>query len=191
MKLVTRITLPLALTALAITGCSGPGAPTEPASLSPVASSSATPETTTTPRATASATTAPAEAATTSVTLDTSSLPWDTTTQDPALLAAHGLISDVYYTVKGDTRGWGGTMCAQSRPTLCTEWPDREAFMDEALGMDDPVEEVAPDATADVAGPTITNGNNVPAESAPLRGQDPYAGLSDDELSELPVTGMP
>lgn len=189
MKLATRITLPITLTALAITGCSG--SDTETTAPSPVASSSATPETTTTPRDTASATTAPAEAATTGVTLDTSSRPWDTTTQDPALLAAHGLISDVYYTVKGDTRGWGGTMCAQSRPTLCTEWPDREALMDEALGMDDPVEEVDPDATADVAGPTITNGNNVPAESAPLREQDPYAGLSDDELAELPVTGMP
>lgn len=189
MKLATRITLPITLTALAITGCSG--SDTETTAPSPVASSSATPETTTTPRDTASATTAPAEAATTGVTLDTSSRPWDTTTQDPALLAAHGLISDVYYTVKGDTRGWGGTMCAQSRPTLCTEWPDREALMDESLAAETPAGGMDPDATADVAGPTITNGNNVPAESAPLREQDPYAGLSDDELAELPVTGMP
>lgn len=63
--------------------------------------------------------------------------------------------------------------------------------MDEALAAETPAGGTDPDATADVAGPTGTNGNNVPAESAPLRDQDPYAGLADDELAELPVTGMP
>lgn len=184
MKLSTRVTLPLTITALALAGCSGPDAPTETTSPTQTASASqspsssptasktpaSAPETTKTPDPTkATPQTAPDA-------LDTTSgVAWYTDKEDPALLSQYGLIADVYYPRVGDR----DTMCAQTQPTVCTTPADRLAFMDASIAQfqDDYAAE-NPGTASDL-------------DDAPLREQDPYANLTDEELAELPVTGMP
>ena len=183
MKLTTRLTLPLALTALAITGCSA--TTPEPAPTQ----SSAAPTITPTPSKTAEATPIPEkttdapEAAPSQASVEpsqdgldkASGVAWYTDQEDPALLAEHGLIADVYYPLAGDR----DTMCAQSRPFVCTTPADRLAFMDASIAQ------FQDDYAAE------NPGTGTDMDDAPLREEDPYVGLSDDELAELPVTGMP
>lgn len=180
MKLITRVTLPLTITALALAGCSAPDTPTEPASPTQSASATQTPSSTptATPTPDATKTTEPTKATPQPApdTLDTTSgVAWYTDQEDPALLSQHGLIADIYYPRMNDRE----TMCAQSQPNVCTTPADRLALMDASIDQfqDDYAEE--------------NPGTGTDMDDAPLREQDPYAGLSDAELEELPVTGMP
>ena len=184
MKIITRVTLPLTITALALAGCSAPDAPTETAS--PTQSASASPTPSSSPTASKAPTAAPettktpeptkATPQTAPDTLDTTSgVAWYTDQEDPSLLSQYGLIADVYYPLVGDR----GTMCAQTQPTVCTTPADRLAFMDASIAQ------FQDDYAAE------NTGTGTDMDDAPLREQDPYAGLSDDELAELPVTGMP
>ncbi|MDO4920000.1 hypothetical protein [Kocuria sp.] len=175
--------VPAALAALTLTGCSADDAPAESPSASAATSSparSASSTTSTSASASASATpNAPAPAATTEppaaepthgtaqepTALDTARPVWSTRGQDPNILASYGIVEDDYYSQTGKPE----TMCAVSQPTVCTTPQDRVAVMDAAL--DTP----APSGEAE----------------APLREQDPNAGLSDEELKDLPVHGAP
>lgn len=182
MKIITRVTLPLTITALAITGCSSDTPAPEP---TPTQSSATTATPTKTPAAThapENPTSAP-EAAPTQASaqpfqsgLDTTSgVAWYTDKEDPALLSQYGLIADIYYPRMSDR----DTMCAQSQPFVCTTPAERVAFMDASI------DQFQDDYAAENPG----TGSDM--DAAPLRENDPYADLTDEELAELPVTGMP
>lgn len=182
MKIITRIALPLTITALAITGCSSDTPAPEP---TPTQSSATTATPTKTPAATATPENptdapeaAPAQppAQPSQGGLDTASgVAWYTDQEDPSLLSQHGLIADVYYPLVGDR----DTMCAQSQPFVCTTPAERLAFMDASISQ------FQDDYAAE------NPGTGADLDDAPLREQDPYANLTDEELAELPVTGMP
>lgn len=184
MKLIARIAAPLTITALALAGCSAPDTPAETASPTQTASASQSPNSSPTasktPTATPEATKTPEPTKATPHTapdaLDTtSSVAWYTDKEDPALLSQYGLIADIYYPRMNNR----DTMCARTQPTVCTTPADRLAFMDASIAQ------FQDDYAAE------NTGTGTDADDAPLREQDPYAGLSDDELAELPVTGMP
>lgn len=165
MKIITRVTLPLTITALALAGCSSDTPP--PQSAPP---GSPTPTTAPTTQPIPDRSPAPESAPTQ---LDTSGAVWSTMGQDTWILEGYGIIEDDYYPLVGQP----DQFCAVSDPTICTDVATRVSVMDALLS--------AGTAEADVAGPVADMGDT------PLREQDPYAGLSDDELAELPVTGMP
>lgn len=178
MKLITRITLPLAITALAITGCSSDTPAPTPTQSSAATATTPTPTTTPepTPKKTTDAPEAAAQPQPSQSVLDTASgVAWYTDQEDPALLAQHGLIADAYYPLLGDR----DTMCAQSQPFVCTTPAERLAFMDASISQ------FQDDYAAE------NPGTGADLDDAPLREQDPYANLTDEELAELPVTGMP
>lgn len=184
MKIITRIAVPLTITALALAGCSAPDTPTETASPTQTASASQSPNSsptasktpTATPEATKTPEPAKATPQTAPDTLDTTSgVAWYTDKEDPALLSQYGLIADIYYPRMNNR----DTMCARTQPTVCTTPADRLAFMDASIAQ------FQDDYAAE------NPGTETDMDDAPLREQDPYAGLSDDELAELPVTGMP
>lgn len=174
--------VPATLAAFTLTGCSSGDAPAEspsaltatssparsaspsaPASASPTASAThAAPDVTKTAAADAEPSRGTAQEPTA---LDTTGPVWSTVGQDPNILASYGIVADDYYSRTGDP----DTMCAVTQPTVCTTPQDRLAVMDAALD--------APSATGEA--------------QAPLRDQDPNAGLSDEELADLPVQGAP
>ena len=176
MKIITRVPLPLTITALAITGCSSDTPAPEPTpTQSTTPTPSASPES---PAPTTAPTTQPIpdrspapENAPTQ--LDTSGAVWSTMGQDTWVLEGYGIIEDDYYPLVGQP----DQFCAVSDPTICTDVATRVSVMDALLSADT--------AEADVAGP------GTDMDDAPLRENDPYANLTDEELSELPVTGMP
>lgn len=186
MKLIARIAAPLTITALALTGCSASTPTPDPTPTQSSAAQTTTPTPTTpTPSASPESPT-PTTAPTTQpipdrspapenapTQLDTSGAVWSTMGQDTWVLEGYGIIEDDYYPLVGQP----DQFCAVSDPTICTDVATRVSVMDALLSADT--------AEADVAGPVAD------MDDAPLREQDPYADLTDEELAELPVTGMP
>lgn len=192
MKLTTRITLPLALTALAITGCSGQdtpaetGSPTQSVSASPTPSASSTASKTPTgepsskPTRTATATPAP----TTAQAEQPAPADDGMTTSLTEFLATGGVCFADYFPAGPLTDAATAEVqdyCASQAPAAAPVVPEDERAECEAL---DP-------ATASSGAIQYCYMEYGIDPAAPLREQDPYAGLSDDELAELPVTGMP
>ena len=145
MKIITRVTLPLTITALTLTGCSQSEPQATP-------ETSSTPTETTTPSASPTVETteepatqpipdrspAPENAPTQ---LDTSGAVWSTMGQDTWVLEGYGIIEDDYYPLVGQP----DQFCAVSDPTICTDVATRVSVMDALLSADT--------AEADVAGP--------------------------------------
>lgn len=190
MKLTTRITLPLTITALALAGCSAPDAPTE--TVSPTQSASASP----TPNASSSASKTPtpspkptrtAEAAPTAPTAAEAGPADDgMTTSLNEFLAAGGVCFADYFPAGPLTASATAEVqdyCASQAAAAAPAAPADERAQCEAL---DP----STASSGAIQYCYMEHGID-PVGAAPLREQDPYAGLSDDELEELPVTGMP
>lgn len=184
MKLVTRITLPLTLTALAATGCSGQDAPAE--TVSPAQSASASPTPSASPTAPKTPTASPkptrtaAADATTPAAAQTAPADDGMTTSLSEFLASGGVCFADYFPAGPLTASATAEVqdyCASQAPAAQVA-PEDERAECEALD----------NATASSGAIQYCYMEYGIDPAAPLRGQDPYAGLSDAELEDLPVT---
>lgn len=188
MKLVTRITLPLTLTALAATGCSGQDAPAE--TVSPAQSASASPTPSASPTAPKTPTASPkptrtaAADATTPAAAQTAPADDGMTTSLSEFLASGGVCFADYFPAGPLTDAATAEVqdyCASQAPAAAPVVPEDERAeceaLDPAAASSGAIQYCYMEYGIDPAGP--------------LREQDPYAGLSDAEVAELPVTGMP
>ena len=190
MKLSTHITLPLTITALALAGCSAPDAPTETVSPTESASATQTPSSTPTVSKTPTASPTPTRTASSTPTVEQAeqATPADdgvTATLDE-FLASGGVCFADYFPAGPLTAAATAEVqdyCASQAPAAAPVTPEDERAQCEAL---DPAT-----ASSGAIQYCYMEYGIGPAGAAPLREQDPYAGLSDDELAELPVTGMP
>lgn len=190
MKLSTRITLPLAITALALAGCSGPDAPTEATSPTQTASASQSPSSsptesnTPTPSPKPTRTAAASAAPTAPAAAQAGPADDGMTTSLNEFLASGGVCFADYFPAGPLTDAATAEVqdyCASQAPAPMS--PEDERTECEALDH-------ATASSGAIQYCYMEYGID-PAGAAPLREQDPYAGLSDDELAELPVTGMP